>query len=651
MRGYYKLTDGEIIQVIKDYINDSIYNYAVLIDGEWGSGKSFFIKEHLIPEIEVNNVDGKREFIYLSLYGIKSVEEISRQIYASLINKKVMRNEKVQKVTSTLTKILGDVIKNKGLEISNYKEDFEALVNLNKYILIFDDLERCNCDVNEVLGYINNFVEHDGIKVILVANEKEVGKGYECKNLELRYLLASEGNIAIDDKDNKFKENTKLSLTELNTESKDEVKKEVEISIDELKRRAKIIFDEDTIYKKVKEKLIGITIKYEPSLEEIQKKLISEYVNDSDLRSYLEKCIKDNIQYAYEKKHINLRTYQFFLSRIINIYNKIREENDIKLDEVMPSIVNYCYKICVDYKCGEYVYKWNESVAYNYNRLDYYNNDKCEFKYKFIDDYIISSKLNRNEAVNNIKLSLKEKEEFEKNSTDSLYKLEEWWELEDKEAEECMKTCIDNLKSDIYPDSLFSKILSIFIYLESIGFDKSYLCDIVKCLESKLNTHNIHKMDLCYYMDTYEKISIKYNEIVEELKNKVEKNCRINIVENINKCIEYKDDWGKKLYDFVITNPDYIDTGKSFMEIIELEKLKENIEESNSYNLSYFRYIISQFYTDYRIINNCRNDKDKIEELIKFLKESDKTNFDKIKNNNIKLLIKVLEEKCKLFEI
>ena len=152
-------------------------------------------------------------------------------------------------------------------------------------------------------------------------------------------------------------------------------------------------------------------------------------------------------------------------------------------------------------------------------------------------------------------------------------------------------------------------------------------------------------------MDTYEKISIKYNEIVEELKNKVEKNCRINIVENINKCIEYKDDWGKKLYDFVITNPDYIDTGKSFMEIIELEKLKENIEESNSYNLSYFRYIISQFYTDYRIINNCRNDKDKIEELIKFLKESDKTNFDKIKNNNIKLLIKVLEEKCKLFEI
>ena len=31
---------------------------------------------------------------------------------------------------------------------------------------------------------------------------------------------------------------------------------------------------------------------------------------------------------------------------------KRAEENDIKLDEAMPSIVDYCYKICVGYKCG-----------------------------------------------------------------------------------------------------------------------------------------------------------------------------------------------------------------------------------------------------------------------------------------------------------
>lgn len=38
------LNDGEIIEVVKEYIDNAIYNYAVMIDGEWGSGKTYFVK-------------------------------------------------------------------------------------------------------------------------------------------------------------------------------------------------------------------------------------------------------------------------------------------------------------------------------------------------------------------------------------------------------------------------------------------------------------------------------------------------------------------------------------------------------------------------------------------------------------------------------
>lgn len=648
MRNYTKLSDCEIIEVIKDYIHDSIYNYALLIDGEWGSGKSYFVKEYLIPRIEANNDSKKREFIYLSLYGIKSPEEISRQIYASLLNRKVLKNEKVQKVTSTLVKILGDVIKNKGLEISNYKKDIEALVNLNNYILIFDDLERCNCDVNEVLGYINNFVEHDGIKVILVANEKEIGKNYECKNLELRYLLASESNIYTDDKDNKFKD--KLLLNKIMGNSKDEVKKEVGISIDELKRRVKVIFDEDTLYKKVKEKLIGITIKYEPSLEDIQKKLINKFVNDSELKLYLEKHIKDNIQYAYEKKHINLRTYQFFLSRIINIYNKIREKNDIKLEEVMTSIVNYCYKTCVDYKCGEYKYEWKESEKYRYNRLNYTNKNKYEFEYKFVDDYIISSKLDKNELVNAIKLSLKEKEEYINNPNDMLYELEQWWELDDTKVKELMSKCISNLRNNKYPSSKFNKILNIFVWLESIGFNSEYLNEVVEILKNSINKENIAVLEGFTPIIKDKNVADKYTEIVNELKRIIDKQSKIEIEDDINKCIDDSDCWGKNLYDYVIKNLAYRNIDKSFMQVIDLDKLISKIEETNSYNISFFRYMINQFYNSVNISNNYIEDKSKIDTLINYLRKLDNDKFDNIKNKNIQLLIEALEEIYKLFE-
>lgn len=43
-------------------------------------------------------------------------------------------------------------------------------------ILIFDDVERCQIPISEVLGYINYFVEHAKSKVILIGNEEEIVK-------------------------------------------------------------------------------------------------------------------------------------------------------------------------------------------------------------------------------------------------------------------------------------------------------------------------------------------------------------------------------------------------------------------------------------------------------------------------------------------
>ena len=654
MRGYNNLSDDEIVEVVREYLKDSIYNYAILIDGDWGSGKSYFIKQNLIPEIEKDyfgdKVLDKKEFIYISLYGVKSTEDISNQIYINLLNNKVKVGNTVKKVVSTGAKVFGDIIKLTGIDIKEYKNDMESFIDLNKYILVFDDLERCNCDVNEVLGYINNFVEHDGIKVILIANEKEIGKSYECENLELRYLLASKDNICFENIIDKSTEENNSLLTISNQKEMSESNNNVKVSVDDIKRRVQILFDENMIYKKIKEKLIGITIKYEPSLEDIQKKLINEYVNDSDLRSYLEKCIKDNIQYAYEKKHINLRTYQFFLSRIINIYNKIREENHINLDEVMPSIVNYCYKICVDYKCGEYEYKWNESVKYEYNGLNYINNNKCEFEYKFIDDYIISSKLDKNELVNAINLSLKEKEEYINNPNDVLYKLEGWWELDDDKVEELMKKCISILRNNEYQSSKFNKILNIFVCLESIGFSSEYLNEIVEILKNSVNRENIAVLEFYTSIIKDKNVADKYKEIVNELKEIMNQQSKIEIEDDIDKCINDTEDWGKKLYNYVIMNSNYRSIDKSFMQVIDLDKLISKIEESNSYDISFFRYTISQFYNPVNVPNNYIKDKSKIEMLINSLRELDNNKFDNIKNKNIQLLIEVLEEKYKLFE-
>ena len=46
------LADDEIVDVLINYVDESIYDYAVMIDGEWGCGKTYFIKKRLYTELE-----------------------------------------------------------------------------------------------------------------------------------------------------------------------------------------------------------------------------------------------------------------------------------------------------------------------------------------------------------------------------------------------------------------------------------------------------------------------------------------------------------------------------------------------------------------------------------------------------------------------
>ena len=41
------LKEKQIINIIREYIEDKNADYAVMIDGEWGSGKTYFVKRKL----------------------------------------------------------------------------------------------------------------------------------------------------------------------------------------------------------------------------------------------------------------------------------------------------------------------------------------------------------------------------------------------------------------------------------------------------------------------------------------------------------------------------------------------------------------------------------------------------------------------------
>lgn len=180
---------------VKEFLNYYVdqkraLQYAVMIDGAWGSGKTWFVNQ-FIDEL------AKKECkcLYVSLYGLSDVSQIDLEFYRLL---HPILSSKGLAVAGKVVKALAKgalkldfghhVEGNASLSVPDI--DFQEFFKRSEdCILIFDDVERCLIPIGELLGYINYFVEHDGAKVILVANENEIDKRDEAEYKRIREKL------------------------------------------------------------------------------------------------------------------------------------------------------------------------------------------------------------------------------------------------------------------------------------------------------------------------------------------------------------------------------------------------------------------------------------------------------------------------------
>lgn len=161
-----------IKEVISSYLSSEDINYAILINGKWGSGKTHFWKNQLKPIAEAK----KLNVIYISLYGFDKVSSIEQALFIKLfpfLNKDEGTFSKIIKVSQNAINAIGKHVFKasldeilKGITLDN--------LDLKKNVVCFDDLERSRIPIKEVLGYINNYVEHRSLKTIILADENEI---------------------------------------------------------------------------------------------------------------------------------------------------------------------------------------------------------------------------------------------------------------------------------------------------------------------------------------------------------------------------------------------------------------------------------------------------------------------------------------------
>lgn len=597
------MNESQIQEEVLRYLDDSNYQYALLIDGEWGCGKTYFMLHALSKAIENHEKNSAgRTIKYISVYGCKTVEEIEEKIYWSIIDKKFFeikdkmekglldeaygdkkakRNKASGAILATSKKLISSAMQKFGI---NYKafEYIEDFFSLEHYILVFDDLERCNCPINDLLGYINGLVEHDEVKVILIANEKEIGRLSRSENRELQYLVASNENIEISEPENGIWPKHNL---------KDTPKKK--LTPEELDRRRKELFTENDVeqqYQKIKEKLIGVTVLYQPDFDKVIHQLIEKSNSTRDLKKLLHQNARFFVGKMNECNHRNFRTFQFFLSKVEYLYEKLNKSS-IECQYLQPLvefILQNCFTICVEYK-GNIPEPENQL-------LKIMRQQRKEFQ--SIRDYVCLSRFDVQKFETEV-ISYIQDELINKVPSDDPYSelYYNYYLRSQKWCEEKIDQIIEKLSHNKYPVNIYKNILSLFISLRNLGFSNQIVTKASETMFINAKRGNITKkivIDLIHLENEkdkreFEQIINKFN--AEVIKNKIDMKAA-----SIQRALKDETNWARLIQEYIKTKIQETDSDSGILDKAPIEMWIERISTSEPENIDIFRNVLGQFY-------------------------------------------------------
>ncbi|GEM_PF-4210480 len=176
-----------LLKAILDYAQTAHTDYAILLTGKWGSGKTHYWKNIISPALakaSVPNSNDQFKPLYVSLYGLSETREIESRILFELLpffKRQKNKKGKLESITTLSRNIIG-AASNTFLKLDFDKlfngvslKSFYSLDNA-KYFLCFDDFERVDpaLGVNKVLGFINSYIEHDRVKTLIITNEEPI---------------------------------------------------------------------------------------------------------------------------------------------------------------------------------------------------------------------------------------------------------------------------------------------------------------------------------------------------------------------------------------------------------------------------------------------------------------------------------------------
>ena len=620
----------DLVESILDYIRSDYTDYAIMINGEWGSGKTYFWNHKIRNRIENMTVNGKKiTTIYMSLYGISNLEEISKKIF---IETTQLMDKNLKKYMNSNDQTFIPEYAKTGLDMANFfgvtqngdKVDYENFFSTDDKVLCFDDLERANVDVIDILGYINNFVEHDHIKTIIICNEKELSTKLKSNNLEMKTFIAT----YLLDKEDK-----------LLTTDKPMVEK-IEDTIED-------VFDKANDYERIKEKLIGETFEYAPEFTYIINGLLIRYENNSDLIRFLRENTNLIVSTFIKSGTRNLRILKHALNDFQKVFDMVNKSYPNTNNRILQTMLIFTIAISFEIKAGkvtkdkfvnienndEYKALVVSSRVFMDNRQfyikefdnNYYYNFKTEYRFfKFIEMYVRT-------RIFDMKTFKRDMEDIINTvDTDKLpgYKrllTEEYWKISDDQFPKVVSDVLESVKKGEIELIDMVKIYTYFVYF----IKKSLINYDIQTINSVfLNGMNIASITSEYCEDAEEEIKqmsidengpdmqeilTRFRDLNNQLKDKMYRTKADKVFKNIPMKMEnFYDLFDKECMDIPILK--YCDPYQLFQRIScasneDIVTIKEKILDRANRNSTILLPELNNIYKLKQVIDDYISDK------------------------------------------
>lgn len=572
------MTINDLNEYILNYYNNDRTCSAIMLTAPWGTGKSYYIKNTLMPAIET---DKERKCIVISLYGLQDISEISKSIYFELRAKKIKDGSEKANAGIILGKtIVKGVASFFGVDLTQNEDDLKRLyesIDLSKKLIIFEDIERSTIDIIELMGYVNNLCEQDGAKVLLVANEKEMLK-YESKEVE-----------DTESKENKFK-----IVKDLTEKSKE--------------------------YLKVKEKTISDTILFPPyvygAIISIMKGFENKYFDlfldekDKNNRVPIADIIERDIMNDKYINCYNLRSFTIACQKTVEIYSHLKKEKEYDVG-YLKYILIATSAFLLQKKQNDNL-KWSrEKDGFRSGRLGTSNYPLPEFCYEYICfQYLDETKIDDFESVycNEQKDATNEKD-----INDDLQIIYSYFDRTESEVISALNHLKAKLKLQKVPFSEYGKLAN---YLVSIRFalDETKLYNEYKTIMlanlKYATTENVEKIREHggVYLDDQKQID-ELNLFMSEM---------LSILSKKNKeafSFDYTPERIDEFYNYVSEKRGDFINKRVFASKFDNEKLVELLENSSSKQIRTIRSCFLSVYSFSNINEFFMDDKESLKTL------------------------------------